>query len=207
MKIKINGKEYEYLNNVSNVEKVIGIINQELEENNQKLAHLVIDGNPVYEDFTQYFIKNIQIINVVEVITQSLQSLIVEILVSAEEYTNNVAKRLSSLAESFYQNPKADHWNDLSLFFEGIEWLIGTTESIDSIKNLEPLIRNYEMWNRYTHNIKNIQTYMPDLEQAIINQDYVLIGDLLLYEILPILEEIKEIIGFLLPIKGDSYVS
>lgn len=207
MKIKIKKEVFEFANQVSMIEELLNLINKKLEDGNLQISHLLIDEVPVYQEYQDYLIKHIKEIEIVEVICNQLQVLVQETLISTYEYLLNAVTATQGLSEEFYQGPKQGSWNSIADLFDGIRWIIETQNRIDQIKNLKAIISNYPIWNEYVQSTKKIIPVLPDLEEAIRNHDNVLIGDLLLYEVLPVFKNGVEKLRFLIPGEGIDYVS
>lgn len=206
MKLIINGNIKEFKNSVNEIEPVLEAIQQVLVHENLGLSHLIIDGVAVYQNYGPYLSEQIESITEIEVITLKLKPLIEETLGAAFDYIANAVGLLKPLAESYYQSPGQDAWNQLADLFEGISWLLDTMSRIDQIEQLDLYLANYDIWNEYVQVMKNLNNQIKELEQAMTNRDNVLIGDLILYEILPVFESAEEKIRFLVP-SGGQHVS
>jgi hypothetical protein len=207
MKIIINNDIVEFENKKENVEKIVESINQRLKENELDLSHLVIDGNYINEELYQYLTDNILTIQEIVVVVKTPELIVNETLDSAYNYIANAVLLIKPLAEAFYQHPKQDSWKNLANLFEGIQWIMETVNRIDNIKNLKNIVINYQIWNEYVQTIKGLSAVIIELEDAMVNQDQVLIGDLLQYEIQAIFETSEEKLQFLIPTGGRHHVS
>ncbi|OFV70012.1 hypothetical protein [Acetobacterium wieringae] len=206
MRLIINKKNTEFKNAVSEVKPLLAAIIQVLAEDNLELSHLLVDGVVVYQDYEDYLSGQIETIAEVEAITLELKPLIEETLNSAFDYIGNALGLLKPLAEAYYQSPGPDAWKRLAELFEGLGWLLNTMNRIDQIDQLHVFILNYDIWNEYVQTLVDLNDKIKELEQAMLNQDHVLIGDLILYEILPIFEAAEEKLRFLVP-TGGAHVS
>jgi hypothetical protein len=202
MRIKIENEIFDWINQASEIEGLFTVINQKLEEMNFQLSHLLIDGIPVYGNYYDYFINKIDTIQQVEVICRQVETLINETLQSTYDYLKNGKLLVEQLANEFYVNSEVA-WTGLSELIEGIEWIIDCQARIDTIKRLNTLLENNDVWNEYIKEITKMKAILPELETAVLQHDCVMIGDLLMYEILPFFEVGEEKLGFLIPINGD----
>lgn len=206
MKLIINGQTEEFENSTSAIEMVLTRIQEILDQESVELSHLVIDGTPVYQDYEHYLNEKIDTTTEIVAETLKLKPLIAETLDSAFAYISNATALLKPLADTYYQSPGPEAWNRLADLFEGIGWLLDTMNRIDQIDQLNQYLSNYDIWNEYVQTLKVLNVQIPELEQAMINKDHVLIGDLLLYEILPVFEKAEEKLRFLVP-TGGAHVS
>ena len=70
---------------------------------------------------------------------------------------------------------------------------------INSIENSNEIAIDYEIWNEYAHEVSKLNNIIPELENAIVSKDNILIGDMLLYEVVPVFENITEKLNLLIP--------
>lgn len=136
-----------------------------------------------------------------------MENLIQETLGSTYDYIKNAIEELNVLADEFYQMPDEKTWIKLISLFEGIQWIIKTLAQIDSVKNLEKIINDYKIWNEYVQSVTELNQVIPEMEKAMINQDKVLIGDILLYEVKPVFEKMLNNLRFLISGKEPHDVS
>lgn len=199
MIVYIQEERLEFDNEPNKIQKYFDEINKMLIKKDLQLSHLVIDDQPVYENFYDYFIQNIVKIEKVVVVIQNVETLVNETIVSTFKYLDNGIPMVKGLAEEFYQLPDKNSWQKLNNLFEGIQWIIETVTQIDSIKNLDQFINHYETWNEYVQNVNELIEIVTQIEEAMVNKDNILLGDLLLYEVVAIFEKLHEKLRFLLP--------
>lgn len=193
-------------NDLQKVQSCFDQIEDILKKKDLKLSHLIIDDHPIYEDYYNYFIQNIENINRVIVVIQNIETLVNNTIVSTFNYLNNGIPIVKSLSEEFYQLPGKVTWENLNDFFEGMQWIIETVAKIEPIKNLDKILAHYETWNEYVQLVSELNEIIPQFEDAMVNRDNILIGDLLLYEIIPVFEKMTEKLMFLLPSEVDYIV-
>lgn len=128
-----------------------------------------------------------------------MENLIQETLGSTYDYIKSGIEELNILADEFYQVPDEKTWIKLTNLFEGIQWIIKTLAQIDAIKNLDEIINDYGIWNQYVQSVTELNQIIPEIEKAMIDQDKILIGDILLYEIKPVFEKMHAKLRFLIP--------
>lgn len=138
---------------------------------------------------------------------QEITTLVNETITSTYEYIKNAIPLINKLAEEFYQQPNQNTWSELTDLFEGIQWIIQTISQIDSIKDLSNIINDYGIWNEYVQAVTQLNNIIPELESAIVSQDNILTGDILLYELVSIFKTMLEKIVFLVPKVVDKGVS
>lgn len=184
-------------NDSTKIEECFEIINSVLIKKNAELGYLIIDDQPIYNDFYNYFLKHITEIKKVEVVVETVEPLIKDTIVSTNQYLINAIPQVSILAEGFYQQPDQKTWTKLMDLFEGIQWILETVVKTDGIKGIDKLVPNHEVWNKYVLVVSELSGVIPELEAAMVSKDHVLIGDLLMYEIIPVFEKMQSLLVFL----------
>lgn len=128
---------------------------------------------------------------------ETKRKLVEETIVSTNLYLEKAIPQLRALADEFYQQPGEKTWLKLVDLFEGIQWILETVMKIDGVNGLEQMVSNYEVWNKYVQSVSELNGVIKEIETSMINQDSVLIGDILLYEIVPIFEKMLSELKFL----------
>ncbi|WP_353093805.1 hypothetical protein [Tissierella praeacuta] len=192
MKIYIEDQILEYENNKNEIDKIFNEIDNIIDKSSKLLSHMIIDDLEIYESYYDYFLDNIRVIEKVEVVVQTYKELVYDILISTIEYLGEIPKKVQELANKFYKNVEKEVWNDLNDLLGGVIWIINTFSSIDQDARLKDVVPSYEQWNLYAQEVFSLQEILNELEEALLNKDLVLIGDMLSYEILPKFEEMEE---------------
>jgi hypothetical protein len=198
MNIHIQDKVLEFKNDTKAIEEIFNNINEELKEKDLQFSHLIIDGEEIYSNFDSYIIENIDNIKKIEVIALTLTEMVNESIASTEQYAKDAIPIINKLADEFYQKPNENTWSQLTDLFEGIQWIIQSITQISSIENSIDLVSDYEIWREYVHDMSKMNDIIPELENAILDKDNILIGDMLLYEIIPVLETMVKKLELLL---------
>lgn len=184
-------QEIEMENNLESMDKVYRLIETEIGKTGQHFSHLIIDGEDIYENMEEYINNNIRIIKEIKVMTATMKEFILDIIITTREYIEKAIPQIISLSDCFYSNPSAENWNAISNLFDGIGWIIDSFKNIDGLKNLNVMFNDYENWNQYTTEIHSLTNILIDLKESLENDDIMLVGDLLSYEIVPIMKNME----------------
>ncbi|MBU5436669.1 hypothetical protein KQI42_01540 [Tissierella sp. MSJ-40] len=196
MKIYIENQILEYENNKDEIDNILTEIDDIITNSSKTLSYMIIDDFEVFNNYYDYFLDNIRVIEKIEVVSVTYKELINDILNSTLDYLERTPNLIDELANSFYKNPNRESWKNLNDLLEGIGWLIDTFSSIDRDKRLKDIVLNYENWNLYAEGIFSIKEILGDFEAALSNDDYISIADILLYEISPKFKEMaKNLLG------------
>lgn len=203
MKIYIENQTLEYENKKEEVDKILNEIDNIIGQSSKVISYMIIDDLEVYEDYYKYLLNNIRTIKKIEVVSNTYQELVNEILISTWKYIERIPAKIEELANHFYRNPQKQDWTDLNDFLGGISWIMSTFSTIDQDIRLKDIVFSYETWNLYAQEIFTLNEILPDFEEALSSSDYVSIADLLSYEILPTLNTMGESLLGLVNVEGS----
>jgi hypothetical protein len=190
MNIRVQDKVLEFKNDPEIIEQLFESINDLIQKDNLLFSHLIIDGEEIYNNFDKYIIENIESIKTIEVIVISIAEMVKESIASTKQYAENAIPIINKLAEEFYQKPNENTWPQLTDLFEGIQWIIQSITQINLIESANDIVRDYNIWDEYVQEVSKLNDIIPELENVIVNKDNILIGDILLFEVVPVFETI-----------------
>lgn len=159
-------------------------------------SHLIVDGEEVYEGYENYLEKNMKSIETVEIIAKTVQQFVNDLLLSAEEYIERAKPELQSLAEQFSHEPSQQSWKQLADLFGGIQWL---SQMNDVLHELEKQPSNIEIYKEIFEAMKE---ELGQLEEAMNNEDFGLISDIINYEVIPHFEQLYEAVQTTIDTEG-----
>lgn len=105
-----------------------------------------------------------------------------EILVTAQEYIAKLEPGLNTSIEFFREGEDAQALNILNNALEGISWLLDTFEVTKDIQSEK--IEDY-----------GIKSKLEEMEVALNDIDYIMLSDLIEYEIIPIVQKWRTQLG------------
>lgn len=192
MKLYILEEEFDLDNNIESIEEIFDYIKQALEETDYNFSYMRIDGEDIYDEFEIFLEDNIKSIKKVETIMLTTKEIIINNLLTINEYVEGAVPIINSLANNFYEKPESGDWKQLTQLTEGIGFILHTFENINTMENLNEIIDNYKVWNNYSKQVKLLDETVKKLTLATENKDNILISKLLTNEIIPIFKKIKE---------------
>lgn len=104
-----------------------------------------------------------------------------EALKTADKYMDNLKKGIQSLVEKFQGGMENDALNLLPLVIDGLQWM---AQAVTLTKDVQ----------KGEINLFKFNSKLKEVVEAIENEDYILVGDLFEYEIIPILEDTHKVI-------------
>lgn len=109
---------------------------------------------------------------------KELKQMKIDTVITLDEYLNALIEDASNVAELFREDEISQGLFFISNISEAIEMVCQAVIEIQSILTEE-------------FDLDNLNNFMNEMIQALENEDYILLGDLLEYEIIPILENLK----------------
>lgn len=176
---------------MSNINDILG--------NDNHFSHLIADGVEIYEEFEDFLIKNVLSVKKIEIVEKTKKEFVNDLLLMAGDYIKRAEMVLPSLVKSFYENPEPKTWEELDQLLGGIQWL---DEVLTGIGISEETPSN---WAKYLAAYKEIQEGIGNLAEALENEDNILIGDIVQYEMMPALLTLKEEIELTMDNEGTRY--
>ncbi|WP_284139218.1 MULTISPECIES: hypothetical protein [unclassified Virgibacillus] len=182
MQLQINN-EFMVLDNKENAIQVIyEQVNKLIEEKELVFSHLLVDGIEVYEKHEEYFNAHGDSIQLVEVIVKTKKEMLWETMQSINNYLNGAVPALKELVDASYEQFTDKTWNGIDQLAEGMQWILqfmATTKSIE---------QKPAHWEDVEKAITACEKSFQQLMEAIEMQDFILISDILSYEVTPALE-------------------
>lgn len=192
MRLWLDNEYIEFTNDEAGIMELIKEIEKKaFDTRDMFFSHLVIDRVEVYDDYRVYIEENITNIRDISMEFFTISEYVALILDSANDYLTRAIPAIEGLAEAFYQGADANAWKELDNMLEGIEWLGETFNIIDSLPGLSSVMPDYEKWNIYSKTLSEMQAVLPNLKESLESGDYVSIGDIILYEVKPALENMQ----------------
>jgi hypothetical protein len=192
LKFIVDGNIYFLEKDEGIIEKIADILTDEMEKTNKVIKSLEIDGLELYQDYFEYILDNLNYIENIKVKLITYKELVGETLVGTIDYLQGAAEEIVPLSEAFYAEPTKEAWDDFSDLLEGINWIISVFNLIDNDKTLIETLPSYEIWNLYAKDILTLNELIPQMNDALNSKDNTLLADLMMYEILPLYEDMRE---------------
>lgn len=192
MKLIVEGNIYFLEKDGEVIEKIADILSQEVEKANKVIRSMAIDGLELYQDYFEYILDNLDNIEEIDVKLATYKELVNETLIGTVDYLEGASNELEPLSEEFYAEPTKESWERFSDLIEGINWIISVFNLIDNDKTLIEALPSYEIWNLYAKDVLTLNELIPQMSDALNIKDNTLLADLMIYEILPIYNDMRE---------------
>ncbi|TDP26390.1 hypothetical protein [Halanaerobium congolense] len=176
---KLIGEEF----NDMNLPEIFNKIQNSLED--RILKAIFVNDVEVNEKYLKESLVDKDQINKIEFSTQKTSSLINETLDEANEYLPKLRKGTQETA-SLFRNSDDKAVQNYQLILNGLEWYI------EALSQITSLINNEDYYQQGQNMINEINKTLSDLMIAYNKEDFVLVADILEYEIVDIVEDLIE---------------
>lgn len=194
MHVMMMGQEYFVENNAESVRQLLNQIRTTVAESGLLFSHLVVDGMEIFTDLEQYLYENLKNIERVYVHLVTPADYLLNILHTGQEYIQNAIPQLQPLVDEFYAVPDSTSWRKLGDLTEGMQWFQQTSLFMRGLKTLPE-------WGVDLQSALQFDAILSQLADAVNQEDAVLIGDIIQYEIIPRFETLSQLLANI-PIDG-----
>lgn len=115
-----------------------------------------------------------------------LRQVIDEAAESCRDYLETALPEIRKLGSEFYRIPGAETWSKFGQMTEGLDWIMRMLYSVTANRHL------YSNGDRYAEIAERLNNLLAELNNAVQGGDTVFTGDLILYELYPVLESLQE---------------
>ncbi|MGI6285517.1 hypothetical protein SEF58_06835 [Neomoorella humiferrea] len=115
-----------------------------------------------------------------------------EALETGEEYLPRLKEGIRKVGLLFQEGKEGEAVYMFNQLLDGFEWLASVVDSFDLALKEGEIVAPAD--SKIEGAIKSFRTRLKELHDALENTDYVLIGDLLTYEFVPLMEEWENLV-------------
>lgn len=150
----------------------------------ERLIYCVeINGNSIYNNYEHFIIENYQEITEINIKSLSKNESIEETCKTLNDYLVRFIPATLVIADYFYSDVTEAQWSEFSEFIDGLSWIV---KSIDFLR----LLTSDSTSQLFVFN--DFEKAISELEQGLEAKDYVLVADIMRYELVLQLEQLKE---------------
>lgn len=150
----------------------------------QRFIHCVeINGFSLYEGYEKYLVDHISDIERVNIKTISRIESVEDTEKALDEYLKRFIPGSLKVSEYLYGDLSEDLWKDFSDFIVGLEWIVKALE-FDMVLFKSEGVETPE----YLSILDNLGSFISEMDNCLQQQDYVSVGDIIQFEIVPLLE-------------------
>ncbi|MDQ0089894.1 hypothetical protein J2T12_003307 [Paenibacillus anaericanus] len=150
-----------------------------------------INEIPFYDGYEIQLVQQFDEIRSLHVYTISAQESLEETLNSIVNYSSKVLENLPDIYRPLYAELEQEHWEQLFSLLEGMEWMV---QAVEFSMILMDQTQQNEAANTTLQTIQQgLQDHFVAMDQLLKEEDLIGFGDMLQYEIEPLLTELTRI--------------
>lgn len=188
IKVKINETEFELQRHAGAAEELDRQVEARLSELGMYPDKVIVDGVEPDEDLKGYVAGRLDEINCIEIRAVALCQFLDKALGACRQYLETAVPEISRLGEDFYKDPTSGTWERFGQMLEGLEWI---SRLLDSIAANPDACLYPETYQRLGNELSQ---HLRQLHDAVSDRDMVFTGDLIQYEIAPLLAGLQDTI-------------
>ncbi|NLK33929.1 MAG: hypothetical protein GX301_00555 [Gracilibacteraceae bacterium] len=191
IKVEVLDRVFQYDSSEKGAEDIIQSVSDITSQSGLILDCMDIDGNRIYAEYDEYIRENIGSIKDIFVRFVTEDEFIKDIIQTTYSYIQGVLPEIQPIIDSLYTGQKdAGHIDNLGDLMEGIAWIFSVNLEIIAKYPGNKFLSSLLSLN-YEENIQRLEEAFNELKAAIMNMDYILIADILNYEISDVFNSIS----------------
>ncbi|MGI6585262.1 MAG: hypothetical protein ACOX3L_04830 [Lutisporaceae bacterium] len=191
IKVEVLDRVFQYDSSEKGAEDIIKSVEDTAVQSGLILDYMDIDGNRIYAEYDEYIRENIGSIKDIFVRFVTEDEFVKDIIQTTYSYIQGVLPEIQPIIDSLYTGQKdAGHIDNLGDLMEGIAWIFSVNLEIIAKYPGNKFLSSLLSLN-YEENIQRLEEAFNELKAAIMNMDYILIADILNYEISDVFNSIS----------------
>ncbi|AIQ65879.1 hypothetical protein PSTEL_24985 [Paenibacillus stellifer] len=153
----------------------------------QRLIYCVqVNDKTIFDGYEQFMIANLDELEAINVTTLSKAESIQQTEEELDEYLDRFLPASIDVARSFYGDLTEKHWSQFSSFIQGLDWIFKALEF-----ESELLKQEGRDLPEYLAIVNTLEVIVRELDSSLQVQNFVAVGDLIQYEIIPLLQNFR----------------
>lgn len=166
------------------------MITRDLFSQKRVIEYVKIDQEIFYTGYEQHIVRNFGQIDSIYISTQHEADLLLKLLYEMNSYTEKIIYHLDYISSKFYSEMTEDDFKRFIEFTDGLSWLYQAIETCKSIGERHQQVINIEKLNNI---VIALNDSLQTIENLLRNQEFITIGDVIEFEIKPVLQELLNI--------------
>lgn len=193
--VQVNGQPKElHLGDEVSFDEIIETISEEAAEPGSSITNVKLNGEDITgKDWERFAHLTAGDIRNLEIETGDMEQLALETLNSLFEFTGNLVNELKRVTELFRLGNAVQGGDVFSRAIDGIQLVNHASAMIERNLGIDPS-GSQGNGNTLTQQLNNLQPILEDMFSAQKDQDWVLLADLLEYELIPHFEEREKLL-------------
>lgn len=162
-------------------------------QQNRFLYFVKIDDELYYDGYEAQIINHFDSIQRIVIETKSEDEALEETIVQIRDYNQKLIESTDKISSFFYGEPDSEQWAMFAQYIDGIQWMSQSLHFIQTI--FKKKSANHTMANSIEILIASMTKKIELLQAAADQKDYVLMGDIIQYELPDFFQQIHHEFG------------
>lgn len=194
MDIIIGQETIQYNRQSLNLDELYQTINETLNRKGYRYDHLIADGVALSNP-DQYILDNYPGIQRLQVVYRTEEEFFAETWKMTITFLDEIIPQAKALGTDFYQNSKEDIWDRLIKFIDMLDLLFRSYDQISVMEALLRAVGENRSWQAYANAVAGLKKQMTCLQIPMEGRDTISIADVIQWEIMPALSEMRARLG------------
>lgn len=191
MKIIVDEKLTDYQNeNLKNLDQFWRELTKQLFSENRIIQHVDIDGKRYYSDYEKIIVNNFNTIKKVHISTISEKEFFELNLIELNHLINGILNNLDHVSGAFYGEMKQQEWENFREFIQALTWMHQMLSVINQIGEKSGILLDQIDFIKIA--IFEIEKIVRQINENIEIDDMISVGDILEYELRPLLLKMEK---------------
>ncbi|MGO4273417.1 hypothetical protein AB4Z22_26835 [Paenibacillus sp. TAF58] len=186
MLIRLLGEKFEYSNDKESLDLLFDKLAKLTSEDTYYLSHMLLNETQIYSDFRQNVEAVLEQLDELQVFLLTPKEREEDIVITLNEYLGGALPSLQMLVNGLYQGNQEAIGTSLAEFSEGAQWVLS---ALQLLQTSEELSSSETFFQGTSENLQKQFIQMFNLFQ---DKDYIGLADLTTYELMPLLELLKD---------------
>lgn len=172
------------------LEEVNGILH-DIHQQGKVVRTITVDGIDVTGTLEVFMVSNKNKVKIIDIESVSPNEIMIDIYEDTVEFLKKVAQSVETISDKFYGEVDYEAWEQLSQLSQALGF---TLESLEVISNHIKRNDQYSIIpNEVSIYVESIKGHVNKINKAIEDQDTIMIGDILKYELVEAVSRMVEI--------------
>jgi uncharacterized protein YukE len=184
MRIKVLNRIYECENDIKEISSLLQELNLLFEQLDYKISYVLIDGNKIGDHIEECILQNFINIKDIEIYVKINKQTLKNVVSAINQVLNGLINKVERLSANFYKGENQNIWREFQSFIDDMQWLN------NAFSYLKEDIFIVQKCRALFNVLSDLQNQLRHLEDALRYKDFILVADILNYEIKQSIDEL-----------------
>jgi hypothetical protein len=189
MKVAVDGQQVELIEDtLDDIEKWWRNSTSRIYQDRRLIHFVEVNGKAIYEAYELYIVQNIQEVREVNIHTLSAIESIQNTEQALDEYLERFVPGALDVADQLYGGLTLENQPLFGQLLEGFQWIV---KSMQFDRELYAMADYHASPDFLTSTLSTLEKLLQEILQAVENNDFTSVSDLLQYEVVPALQQFQ----------------